>query len=400
MKILMLGWELPPHNSGGLGIACLELSKAMASAGADISFILPYSSDMRYDFMEVIGASEATEPIPYAAGVYDSYKYMLDGGGSINLGLHDQQALYAHRVGRLSEKLTFDVVHAHDWLTFRAALLLKEKHNCPIVLHVHSIERDRAGGQDGNPFVREIEAESMLLADHVFAVSQRTKDMIVEDYGIPADKIEVAHNSIDLEAFEFPDADNAYKYLSWLKQRGWRVVTNAGRLTVQKGLTHLLAAAKEVVARQPKTIFLIVGGGEMREELIRLAAENGIGANVIFTGFQRGKQLRDAFSVADLFVLPSISEPFGLTPFEAAGYGTPSLISRQSGASEVLRNCLKVDYWDINLMADRIVGALRSQPLLDELSRNAQEEFYRLSWNDTASKILRRYENVLTGAAA
>lgn len=400
MKILMLGWELPPHNSGGLGVACLQLSKAMASAGADISFILPYSTDMEYGFMRVIGASEATAPIPYDAGVYESYRYMFNGGGGIDLGLHDQQTLYAHRVGQLSDRLTFDVVHAHDWLTFRAALLLKEKHNCPIVLHVHSIERDRAGGHDGNPLVREIEAMSMLLADHVFAVSQRTKDMIIEDYGIPSDKIEVAHNSIDLEGFEYPDPDNAYRYLAWLKQHGWRVVTNAGRLTVQKGLTHLLAAAKEVIARQPKTIFLIVGGGEMREELIRLAAENGIGANVIFTGFQRGKQLRDAFSVADLFVLPSISEPFGLTPFEAAGYGTPSLISKQSGASEVLKNCLKVDYWDVNLMADRIVGALRSQALLDVLSKNAQEEFYRLSWDETASKILGRYEKFLTGAAA
>ncbi len=394
----MLGWELPPHNSGGLGVACLQLSKALASSGADISFILPYSPTAGYDFMKVLGASDATAPIPYATGVYESYKY-LTASGSFDLDLHDQQELYAHRVGLLAESMEFDIVHAHDWLTFRAALLLRERHGCPIVLHVHSIERDRAGGHGGNPLVRKVEATSMLLADHVFAVSERTKQMIVDDYGIPADKIEVAHNSIDPDVFEFSDGNNSYHYLKYLKDKGWRVVANAGRLTVQKGLPHLLAAARQVVDYNPRTVFLIVGDGEQKDELIRLAADNGIARNVIFTGFQRGQRLRDAFSIADLFVMPSISEPFGLTPFEAAGYGTPSLISYQSGASEVLRSCLKVDFWDIDLMASKIIGALRSQALLDELSRNARIEFEKLSWQQTADKINSRYQK-MAGAYA
>lgn len=394
----MLGWELPPHNSGGLGVACLQLSKALAEHGADISFILPYSPKASFDFMKLIGASDATAPFPYDAGVYESYRYVTS-GGSFELNLHDQQALYAARVGLLADSMEFDIVHAHDWLTFRAALLLKEKYGCPVVLHVHSIERDRAGGREGNPLVREVEATSMLIADHIFAVSERTKQMIVEDYSVPADKIEVAHNSIDPALFEPLDQDNCYTYLEFLKARGWRVVANAGRLTVQKGLPHLIMAARKVVEYQPKTMFLIVGDGEQKEELIRLAAESGIASNVIFTGFQRGKRLRDAFSIADLFVMPSISEPFGLTPFEAAGYGTPSLISYQSGASEILRSCLKVDFWDIDLMADRIVGALRSQALLDELSRNARQEFNLLSWHQTAQKIHSRYRQ-MAGAAA
>lgn len=393
----MLGWELPPHNSGGLGVACLELSKALADSGADISFILPYSPSMTYGFMDIIGASAATAPIPYAAGVYESYRYLTD-TGSFDLGLYDQQELYAYRVGVLSDSMEFDIVHAHDWLTFRAALLLKEKHGCPIVLHLHSIERDRAGGREGNPFVREVEATAMMLADHIFAVSERTKQMIVEDYGIPADKIEIAHNSIDIATFQPLDSDNSYAYISDMKSKGWRVVANAGRLTVQKGLPHLISAARQVVQYNPKTLFLIVGDGEQKEELIRLAADNGVARNVIFTGFQRGKKLRDAFSVADLFVMPSISEPFGLTPFEAAGYGTPSLISYQSGASEVLKNCLKVDFWDIDLMAGKIIGALRSPALLDELSSNAHREFEQLSWGQTAAKIHRRYSQ-LAGAA-
>jgi glycogen synthase len=398
MRVLMLGWELPPHNSGGLGVACLQLSKALAEQGADISFILPYSPTSGYDFMKIIGASDSTAPIPYATGVYESYRY-ITAGGNFDLDLHDQQRLYAHRVGILSQSIEFDIVHAHDWLTFRAALLLKERYNCPIVLHVHSIERDRAGGRDGNPLVREVEATSMLLADHVFAVSERTRQMIIDDYGIPGDKIEVAHNSIDPSLFDPLDEDNAYRYLDYLKTKGWRVVANAGRLTVQKGLPHLITAAKKVVAFQPETIFLIVGDGEQKQELIRLAADSGISKNVIFTGFQRGKRLRDAFSVADMFVMPSISEPFGLTPFEAAGYGTPSLISYQSGASEVLRNCLKVDFWDIDLMASKIVGALRSQALLDELAENARIEFEQLSWRQTADKINSRYQQ-MAGASA
>lgn len=389
----MLGWELPPHNSGGLGVACFQLGKALADKGADISFILPYRPSSGCDFMKVLGASDSTAPIPYMAGVYESYRY-LTSGGVFDLDLHDQQELYARRVAMLSDSMEFDIVHAHEWLTFRAALMLKEKHNCPIVLHVHAIERDRAGGRDGNPLVREIEATAMMLADHVFAVSERTKRMIVEDYGIPADKIEVAHNSIDPELFEPLDDNNSYRYLSYLKNNGWRVVSNAGRLTVQKGLPQLIAAAKRVVAYHPKVIFLIVGDGEQKEELIRLAADAGIARNVIFTGFQRGKQLRDSFSVADLFVMPSISEPFGLTPFEAAGYGTPSLISYQSGASEILRSCLKVDFWDIDLMASKIVGALRSQALLDELSKNARAEFEELSWQQTAEKINNRYHQI------
>jgi glycosyltransferase involved in cell wall biosynthesis len=397
MKILMLGWELPPYNSGGLGVAGLQLSKALAAGGADINFILPYTSDLDFGFMKVLGATESKQPVSYLPGVYDSAFFKRD-GGLANLGLHDQQELYALRVASLAESLEFDVVHAHDWLTFRAALLVKEKYRCPIVLHVHSIERDRAGGNPGNPFVREVEEQSLLLADHIFTVSQRTKQMIVDDYGIPSDKIEVAHNSIDLADFTALDAENSYRYLEFLKHQGWRVVVNAGRLTIQKGLTHLIQAAAKVVDVQPKTIFLIVGSGEQRDELLKLAAQHGIAKNVIFAGFQRGKQLRDAYGVADLFVMPSVSEPFGLTPFEAAGYGTPSLISYQSGAAEVLKNCLKVDYWDINLMADKIAGALRNQSLLDELSLNAKREFDRLSWHQTADKIINRYYQV-AGAA-
>jgi len=394
----MLGWELPPHNSGGLGVACLQLSKAMARAGADINFILPYKHSHKYDFMRVHSALDVDPKQTLLAGPYDSRLYLPGTDEVSKLGIQDQQWLYALNVSRLAEELEFDIIHAHDWLTFRAALLARQVKNRPLVLHVHSIERDRAGGNHGNPWVREIEEHSMLMADHVYAVSERTRQMIIEDYKIPASKIEVAHNSVDTNLFEPLSGDNDYQYLNSLKHQGWRVVANVGRLTIQKGLPHLLEAARLVVEKQPKTIFLFVGDGEQRDELIEMAADKHISRNVFFAGFQRGKRWRDAYSIADMFIMPSVSEPFGLTPIEAAAYGTPSLVSWQSGVSEVFKNCLKVDYWDINLMADKIIGALRSQSFLDELSYNAYSEISRYSWDHTAAKIVSKYEQ-FSGAA-
>jgi len=387
----MLGWELPPNNSGGLGVVCLQLCSALAKAGADIDFVLPYYHEPRYDFMRVISAPRRAGQEVFTFGNYDSRRYLLDDGSFVDYSLQDEQSAYTHMVGRLAEYLEFDVIHAHDWLTFRAALLAKQKKNRPLILHVHSIERDRAGGQPGNPWVREIEATAMLLADRVVAVSQRTKNMIVSDYHIPADKIDVVHNSLDLSDMAPLDEQNAYHYLTDLKDDGWKVVTNVGRLTIQKGLPHLISAAGEVVKRFPKVIFLIVGHGEQRDELLELAAEKNISRNVLFAGFQRGKQWRDAYAISDLFVMPSVSEPFGLTPYEAIAYGSPSLISRQSGVAEVFSNCLKVDFWDENEMANKIVAVLRSGPLRDELRSNAQEEYVKLSWSDAAERIMDHY---------
>jgi len=391
MRVLMLGWELPPNNSGGLGVACLQLSEALSRRGADIDFVLPYRHEQKYGFMNVISVFEKDIKAVVPVAAYDSYRYIMDDGSVYDFSIHDQQSAYAHLVGRLVDEMEFDIVHAHDWLTFRAGLMAKQKRNVPLILHVHSIERDRAGGQAGNPLVREVEATAMQLADHVVAVSGRTKNMIIDEYHIPADKIDVVHNSLDTSRWVPLDDDNAYKYLSDLKSDGWKVVANVGRLTIQKGLTHFISAAAEVVSRHPKTIFLLVGDGEQRDELLELAAEKGIARNILFTGFQRGKNWRDAYAIADLFVMPSVSEPFGLTPFEAAAYGTPSLISRQSGISEVFRNCLKVDFWDEREIANKILAVINSQALKDELGSSAREEFLQLSWDKAAGAIFDRY---------
>jgi glycogen(starch) synthase len=401
MKVLMLGWELPPYNSGGLGIACYQLCKALSKNDIDIEFILPYQAEHDIDFMQVTAASpQGIEAVMRSGIAYDSLRYFKQDGGEATLSLPDQQRLYERTVERMVAGKQFDIIHAHDWLTFRAGLRAKERTGSPLVLHVHSVESDRSGSSQGNPLVKEIEGLSMQLADRVIAVSQHTKNKIVEDYGIPADKVEVVHNSIEPSELAPLDADNAYHYLTLMKQLGYRVVVNVGRLTIQKGLPNLLKAAKEVIEREPKTLFLIVGSGEQYFELIEQAAKLCIGANVIFTDFQRGKRWRDAYAIGDLFVMPSVSEPFGLTPLEAAGYGTPSLISKQSGVGEVLHSCLKVDYWDVNEMANQILSVLKHGSLREELQAGAYREYQRLSWHDVSDKVLDLYQSHLAEAAA
>ncbi|MEI6237551.1 MAG: glycosyltransferase family 4 protein [Candidatus Saccharibacteria bacterium] len=402
MKVLMLGWELPPHNSGGLGVACYQMCKALSKKGVDIEFIVPYTADHGIDFMTVTPATPVTAQAILKSGIaYDSFKYILPDGTEEEVDLFTQADRYVRAVEQLATLGEFDLIHAHDWLTFRAALRAKEISGKPLIVHVHATEFDRAGGKSGNPMVHEIEYTGLLLADRIMAVSQLTKDIIVREYDIPADKIEVVHNSIDIDSYEQLDSHSAYPYLEQMKQQGYRIVTNVGRLTIQKGLYNLLLAAKEVIARAPKTIFLIVGSGEQYRELLQLSADLGIADHVVFTNFQRGKRWRDSFAVADLFVMPSVSEPFGLTPLEAIGWGTPVLVSKQSGVSEVIRNCLKVDFWDVNEMANQIAAVVCNEGLKNELHNQSYKEYTRLTWDNAASKMVDAYNHhILAGATA
>jgi len=385
----MLGWELPPHNSGGLGVACYQLCRALSAKGVDIEFVLPYTAQHDIDFMRINAAHPQDVETVIKAGIaYDSFKYVKKTGEIEHIDIFGQSAIYEQAVERIVKLAEFDVIHAHDWLTCRAALRAKELTGKPLIIHIHSIESDRAGKEGGgNPFVREIEELSMLLADKVIAVSEHTKKSIIREYGIPAEKIDVVHNSFDTSLLLPDSGANAYHYLETLKQNGYKVVANVGRLTIQKGLPNLLHAFRKVVARCPKTMLLIVGSGEQYYELLVLAAQLGISKNVIFTDFQRGKNYRDAYAIADLFVMPSVSEPFGLTPLESVGYGTPALISKQSGVAEIIKSFLKVDFWDIDEMANQIVAVVQNDSLGQELLANAQREYVRLSWEDAADKL-------------
>jgi len=392
----MLGWELPPHNSGGLGVVCHQLCKALSKRNVDIEFVLPYTAEHDADFMKITAAHPQDVTEILKSGIaYDSYRYTFTDGRVESIDIYGQQLMFERAVSKIVEETEFDIIHAHDWLTFRAGLAAKRYSGRPLICHVHSVESDRAGGNGGNPLVREIESLGLMLADKIIAVSEHTKQTIIRDYNIPAENIEVVHNSIEKSDMPQLSDKNVYTYLSTLKQQGWHVVVNVGRLTVQKNLVNLLKAAQLTVQKSPKTMFVIVGSGEQHHELIMEAAALGIGANVLFTGFQRGQAWRDAFAIGDLFVMPSVSEPFGLTPLEAIQYGTPSLISYQSGVSEVLQNCLKVDFWDIREMANQITAAVDYLPLRQELVKNMRREYDRLSWDSAVDKLQSIYSQHL-----
>ncbi len=389
----MLGWELPPHNSGGLGVACYQMCKELVAHGVSIEFIVPYVADHAIDFMQVTAATPQPASDVKESGIaYDSYLFTNEDGSEEYISIYDQHKLYTKGVEPIAKLGEFDVIHAHDWLTFRAGMRAKQLSGKPLIVHIHATEYDRAGGTSGNPLVEEIEYMAMMIADKIITVSEHTKRIVIEHYKIPEDKIEVAHNSIDISSYEPPCTENVYKCLTEFQKHGYRVVSNIGRLTLQKGLTNLLIAMKGVIERAPKTLLLIVGSGEQYEDLIELAAELGISSNVFFVDFQRGKALRDAYTVSDLFVMPSISEPFGIAPLEAIAFGTPILISKQSGVGEVVRNCLKVDFWDVDEMINQITAVVQNDVLRDELHAQSYAEYSRMSWTDSALKMKNLYE--------
>lgn len=407
MNILMLGWELPPHNSGGLGVACYHMSKALALRGASIDFVVPYQAHHpEAEFMTIHAATKLGPLERYGLmGAYDS-KYLrklgLDEVDAQDLSdMRGVQKRYVTFVERLVKDKTPDAIHAHDWLTMEAGMRAKELTGAPLVVHVHATEFDRSGEVSGNPLVHEIEYQGLMMADRIIAVSNITKNIIVRRYNIPADKIEVIHNAIDVASLGNYDYDRrTYKYLEALKEEGYTVVATITRFTIQKGLTHFVRAAARASEKYDKLVFLLAGDGEQRDELIGLAADLGIADKVFFTGFVRGKQWRDAYNVADIFVMSSVSEPFGLTALEAAHHGNALIITRQSGVGEVLHNIFRYDFWDVDVLADQMVGIATSPSLSHELRQNVKHEYAQLSWSDVAHKCLQLYAGVRKGQLA
>lgn len=407
MNILMLGWELPPHNSGGLGVACYHLSKALALQGASIDFVVPYSAHHpKTEFMQIHGATQL-DPLDKSGlmGAYDS-KYLeklgLDEADVSDLNdMRGVQKRYIKFVEQFVKKKQPEAIHAHDWLTMEAGVRAKELTGAPLVVHVHATEFDRSGELAGNPIVHEIEYQGLMMADRIIAVSGITKNIIVERYGIPADKVEVIHNAIDVADLGSYDYDRrTYKYLESLKAEGYTVVAVVTRLTVQKGLTHFMRAAARACEKHHKLVFLLAGDGEQRDELIRLSADLGISDKVFFSGFVRGKQWRDAYNVADIFVMSSVSEPFGLTALEAAHHDTALIISRQSGVGEVLDNIFRYDFWDVGALADQLVGIAASPALMKELKEGAKRDYARISWGMVAERCLCLYRDMTLGRQA
>lgn len=407
MKLLMLGWELPPHNSGGLGTACYQMAKALSQQGLDIKFVLPYKADYgnASDFMEVIPAVDQPPVIDehgdyVAMGAYSGNCILCNGARNCRhvkaycKGFIAATHQYADRCENLARhhRLDSDIIHAHDWLTMEAGVRVKRVTGKPLVIHVHATEFDRAGGKRGNPLIHDIEAYSLQVADQIFAVSQITKNIICREYGIPASKVTVMHNALDpSELTRTQVMSDNYNYVRKLQSMGYTSVVSIGRLTVQKGLAYLMQAAALALEKNPKLVFVFAGSGEQRNELISMAADLGISDRVIFTGFVRGVQFRELYELADIFAMPSVSEPFGLTALEAAFYDTAILLSRTSGAGEVLRSIMRFDYWDTRRLADQIVGISLSDALKRELAEGVKHEYLSYDWGDVARKITKQY---------
>lgn len=399
MKILMLGWELPPHNSGGLGVACYHLSKALAMQGVSIDFIVPYrAKHPDINFMRIHHATELSPLHKFGMGAYDSRFYIGSEdrkAGKLN-SIGDIQAQYSKFVTDFVQTHEFDAIHAHDWLTMQAGILAKQLSQKPLIVHVHATEFDRAGGNAGNPLVHEIEYQGLMMADRIIAVSAITKNLIVERYGIPADKIEVMHNAIDVYSFDdgYQYDQRTYRYLEGLRNEGYTIISAVTRFTLQKGLHNLIRALARAVEKYDRLVLLLAGDGEQRDELVQLAAELGVSDKVFFTGFVRGKQWRDAYSVSDVFVLSSISEPFGLTALEAAHHDNALIITNQSGVGEILHSIFRYDFWDVDRLADQLVGIATSYALKQSLRENVTNEYARLSWHDVARQCVNVYDSI------
>lgn len=397
----MLGWELPPHNSGGLGVACLNLARALSKDGCDIDFVVPYEAQHEdIKFMNVLSAMKLDPLFRYGVGAYDSkfvdQALIPDAPHEKMISIREVQHNYCDFVNEYLMEYKPDVVHAHDWLTFEAGVLAKKNYGIPLIAHVHATEYDRSGMNGGNPVVHAIEREGLMMADKIIAVSQATKDLIVKKYEIPADKIDVVYNSLDEDflksAYTYDNDD--YRYLEAMKQLGYTVVSTVGRFTIQKGLSNLMKAAARAISKNPKLLFVFAGDGEQREELVEMSAKYGISKNVIFTGFVRGKQLRDIYQVSDIFVMSSISEPFGLTALEAAHHGDVLILTKQSGVAEVIRSSMEYDFWDVEKLADEIIAISKSPALRNTLKEGVAREYNKFSWSDVAEKVKNVYNEV------
>jgi glycogen(starch) synthase len=427
IRVFMLGWEFPPFISGGLGTACYGLTRAMDQLGVRVTFVLPkmvqneYATHVRLltpasrrrqvhrvrknvtwrnvRFRAIRSPLQAyVTPDAYAETIertlglrHEIRSHLVDrgqlGDGSDYSGdLYREVHRYASMAAELASDEDFDVIHAHDWMTYPAGIAVAEMTGKPLVVHVHSTEFDRSG-EHVNQTIYDIEREGMERAEKVVAVSHFTRSTILSRYGIPADKVEVVYNGVE--------RNHAMPMASMSVRRDEKLVLFLGRITMQKGPEYFLQAAKKVLKVMENVKFVMAGSGDMMYRAVELAAALGIGQKVLFTGFLRGDDVRRIYQMADLYVMPSVSEPFGIAPLEALDNDVPAIISKQSGVSEVLRHVLKVDFWDVNEMANKIVAVLKYPPLQMTLRNHGNFEVRKLRWKDTARSCLRIYREML-----
>jgi len=390
MNVLMFGWELPPHNSGGLGIACLHLANALAKGGVEVTFVLPRAIEVAAHSFALAFADDGLNAEKRGERVASAYSSF----GSIAMGpfgddLFEEVERYAAAGAVIAASQDFDVIHAHDWLSFGAGIEAARVTGKPFIAHVHATEIDRTGNNP-NPLIYAREKEGMEAANNIITVSNFTKSVVTSNYGIDPSRVEVIHNAV-----EDPAYDSLLPTLVSYKNLGYRMVLFVGRMTLQKGPDYFLKVAKRILAYKPRTLFVMVGSGDREGQVIQEASDLGISDKVIFTGFLRGRELASLYQSADVFVMPSVSEPFGIAALEAASHGTPVLISKQSGVSEVLSHALTVDFWDVDDMTDKLLSVLKYSSLQQSLGANGQSQTKTLRWSDAARKCLTTYQQAL-----
>jgi len=393
MKVLMFGWEFPPLSSGGLGTACYGLTKSMSKKGVEITFVVPYSSDINFDFFKLIPASNikikniASVLRPYMSSKEYSHSLANKPGPKIyGSTLFDEVYRYTLAAEKIAEEEDFDVIHCHDWMTFGAGIRAKRKKNKPLVVHVHATEFDRTGGNQVNQHVYELEKYGMHNADKIIAVSNFTKNKIITHYDVLPEKIKVVHNAVDLSEHYY-DENFAIKKTD-------KVVLFLGRITLQKGPDYFVYAAKRVLEHEKNVKFVIAGSGDMESFIIEKSAEMGISDKILFAGFLSQEDVDKAYKMADIYVMPSVSDPFGITALEAMKNKSPVILSRQSGVSEVIKHCIKVDFWDTNEISNKIIAILKYKSLHETLKENAYFEVKKFSWDTPAEKCIEVYNEL------
>ncbi len=427
----MFGWEFPPHIAGGLGTACYGMTRGLARNGVDVTFVMPHASgDEDQRFVDVVNASDVetvfgkvsndsadiiekmsfihidSNLVPYLSPEdYETYhdEFVKTGekrwetsdvwsqrytfSGKYGANLLEEVARYAIVAAQVAKDLEgqFDVIHAHDWLTYFAGIAAKRVSGKPLVVHMHATEFDRSG-ENINTQTYAIERAGMHAADRVIAVSNLTRNIIINRYGVPAERVVAVHNAV-----RFTDKGEPWPERSVDD----KVVTFLGRITFQKGPDYFVEAAAKVLKRCPNVRFVMAGSGDMMNHVVRRVARLGIADRFHFTGFLRGADVDKMFQLSDVFVMPSVSEPFGIAPLEAMRSNVPVIISKQSGVAEVLDYAVKVDYWDVDAMADAIYGLVNYPALSKMFAEKGLEEVTNLKWNDAAAKIKRVYEDAI-----
>ena len=428
MRVLMFGWEFPPHIAGGLGTACYGIVKGLAYNGVQTLFVMPSASgDEDQSAAKIINASDVpvesfdstvdefldkvkfvrigSNMIPYVDP--EEFHEMVESerrlqsenltkcigtkfrfSGRYGSNLMEEVAHYAMVGGTIAmeHKDEFDIIHAHDWLTYLAGIAAKELTGKPLVVHVHATSFDRGTEDQIDSRVYDIEKRGMMAADKVIAVSDLTRNIVINKYGIDPEKVVTVHNAVDFSGRENVKVERGVRD---------KVVTFLGRITFQKGPEYFIEAAAKVLKRTQGVRFVMAGSGDMMNRCIRHVAKLGISDRFHFTGFLRGAEVQKMFAMSDVYIMPSVSEPFGISPLEAKRSNVPAIISNQSGAAEVLKYAFKVDFWDVDAMADDIYALLKYPALADFAAREGYEEVNRLKWNIATAKLKNIYESVV-----